>query len=270
MIDEPHYIIRGGDVGTARLRVMSRAMRSGTLAILSRAGLAPGLGVLDLGCGSGDVTVEIARIVGETGHVVGIDIDCIALTHAQSLAKARGVTVDWRQGRAEDLDGIGAFDLGYARFLLSHVPDPLDVPRRIRAAVRPGGWIVVEDIDITCHVHWPPCGALRRYVELYAAVARLRGVDPTVGPRLAAMFLDAGLTDVKVSITMPVFRTGDEKTIARLTLSAIADAAITAGLTDRAEVERLVAELEAHEANPRSIQSTAQVFQVIGRCPAEP
>jgi hypothetical protein len=84
------------------------------------------------------------------------------------------------------------------------------------------------------------------------------------------MSLDAGLTDVEVSITMPVFRTGDEKTIARLTLSAIADTAIAASLTDRAEIDRLVAELEAHEADPRSIQSTAQVFQVIGRCPAEP
>jgi hypothetical protein len=83
------------------------------------------------------------------------------------------------------------------------------------------------------------------------------------------VFLDAGLADVSVSISMPVFREGDGKTIARLTLSAIADAAIAAGLTDRAEVDRLLAEIEAHEADPRSIQSTAQVFQVIGRRPDE-
>ena len=61
------------------------------------------------------------------------------------------------------------------------------------------------------------------------------------------MFLDAGLADVSVSISMPVFREGDGKTVARLTLSAIADAAIGAGLTDRAEINRLLAEIEAHE-----------------------
>jgi hypothetical protein len=81
------------------------------------------------------------------------------------------------------------------------------------------------------------------------------------------MFLDAGLRDVEVSISMPVFRAGDGKSIARLTLSAIADAAIAAGLADRAELDRLLAEIEEHEADPRSIQSTAQVFQVVGRRP---
>jgi SAM-dependent methyltransferase len=244
-------------------------MRAGTLAVLSRAGVVPGVSVLDFGCGSGDVTVEIARIVGADGRVVGIDIDAGALACGRSLAGACGVSVEWRQGRAEDVDEDGRFDVAYARFLLSHLPDPLGMLRRMQRAVRPGGWVAVEDIDITCHAYWPASAAMRRYIELYSAVGRLRGVDPSLGPRLAAVFLDAGLADVSVSISMPVFREGDGKTIARLTLSAIADAAIAAGLTDRAEVDRLLAEIEAHEADPRSIQSTAQVFQVIGRRPDE-
>lgn len=78
--------------------------------------------------------------------------------------------------------------------------------------------------------------------------------------------IDIELENVEVSISMPVFRTGEGKTIARLTLPNIADAAISSGLTDRAEVDRLLGELATHEADPRSIQSTAQVFQVIGRC----
>jgi SAM-dependent methyltransferase len=229
----------------------------------------PGASVLDFGCGSGDATVEIARIVGGSGRVVGIDIDSGALACARSLAGACDVSVDWRQGHAEDLDENGQFDVAYARFLLSHLPDPLEMLRRMRRAVRPGGWVAVEDIDITCHAYWPPSAAMRRYIELYAAVGRLRGADPSLGPRLAAMFLDAGLSDVEVAISMPVFRAGDGKTIARLTLSAVADAAIGAGLTDRAEVDRLLAEIEEHEADPRSIQSTAQVFQVIGRRSAD-
>jgi hypothetical protein len=81
------------------------------------------------------------------------------------------------------------------------------------------------------------------------------------------LLIDAGLEDVHVSISMPVFRAGEGKTIARLTLSNIADAAIAAGLTNRAEVDRLLAELAEHETDPGSIQSTAQVFQAVGRRP---
>ena len=267
MTEGSHYIIRGGDAGAARLRVLSRVMRAGSMALLDRAGISPGLRVLDLGCGSGDTTVEIARIVGPNGRVVGIDMDDGVLAHARSLARDCGVEVDWM--RAEELDESDAFDIVYARFLLSHLPDPADALQRMRRTVRPTGRIVAEDIDITAHAHWPPSAAFRRYTELYTEAARARGVDPAIGPRLAAMLVDAGLTEVEVSISMPAFREGEGKTIARLTLLNIADTAIAAGLTDRSEIDRMLAEIAAHETDPRSIQSTAQVFQAIGRRPAE-
>jgi ubiquinone/menaquinone biosynthesis C-methylase UbiE len=266
MTDELHYIIRGGDPGAERLRVLSRAMRAGTLAVLDRAGLAPGLDVLDLGCGSGDATVEIAGLVGPTGRVVGIDMDDRVLAHARAASDASGLAIQWKQGLVEDVEEEASFDIAYSRFVLSHLRDPAGALQRMRRAVRPLGRIVVEDIDITTHSHWPPSAAFQRYIELYAATGRARGVDPVIGPHLAAMLIDAGLEDVEVSISMPVFRTGEGKSIARLTLANIADAAISAGLTNRLEVDRLLADLATHEADPRSIQSTAQVFQVIGCC----
>jgi ubiquinone/menaquinone biosynthesis C-methylase UbiE len=111
MKDEFHYIIRGGDAGAERLRVLSGAMRSGTLAVLDRAGIVPGLEVLDLGCGSGEVTLDIARRVGPTGRVVGIDMDDRELAHASAAADACGVAIEWKHGFAEDLDDEAAFDI---------------------------------------------------------------------------------------------------------------------------------------------------------------
>jgi SAM-dependent methyltransferase len=244
-------------------------MRTGTLAVLDRAGLAPGLDVLDLGCGGGDATIEIAQLVGPTGRVVGIDMDAGVLAHARAAADACGVSVHWRQSRIEDLDEESSFDIVYARFLLSHLPDPVDALRRMRIALRPHGRVVVEDIDIATHAHWPPSAAFQRYVELYAATGRIRGVDPSIGPRLPALLIDAGLEDIDVSISMPVFGRGEGKTIGRLTLSNIAETAIDEGLTNREEIDRLLADLAAHEADSRSIQSTAQVFQAIGHRSAD-
>lgn len=151
MNDDSHYIIRGGDPGAERLRILSRAMRPGTLAVLGRAGLAPGLDVLDLGCGGGDATVDIARLVGPTGRVVGIDMDDRVLAHVRSASDARGLSIQWKQGRVEDLDEDASFDMAYCRFVMSHLHDPAGALRRMRRAVRRSGKIVVEDIDITTH-----------------------------------------------------------------------------------------------------------------------
>jgi len=267
MANESHYIIRGGESGAERLHVLGRVMWPASLAVLGRAGLAPGMDVLDLGCGSGDMTLEIARVAGSNGRVVGIDMDAGVLAEAKRASEGSGLPIEWRQGRIEEVDEDGAFDLVYARFLLSHLPDPRDALRRMCRAVRPFSRVVVEDIDISAHVHWPPSAAFRRYVELYTATALARGADPGIGPRLPALLIDAGLEDVEVAVSMPVFRQGEGKTVARITLSNIAESAIAVGLTCREEIDRLLGELAGHEADPRSIQSTAQVFQVIGRRP---
>ncbi|UZR29535.1 methyltransferase domain-containing protein [Methylococcus mesophilus] len=267
MANESHYIIRGGESGAERLHVLGRVMWPASLAVLGRAGLAPGMDVLDLGCGSGDMTLEIARVAGANGRVVGIDMDAGVLAEAKRASEGSGLPIEWRQGRIEEVDEDGAFDLVYARFLLSHLPDPRDALRRMCRAVRPFSRVVVEDIDISAHVHWPPSAAFRRYVELYTATALARGADPGIGPRLPALLIDAGLEDVEVAVSMPVFRQGEGKTVARITLSNIAESAIAVGLTCREEIDRLLGDLAGHEADPRSIQSTAQVFQVIGRRP---
>ena len=69
------YVIRGGQQGYERLKVLARAHWPGTSALLERVVLHPGMRCLDLGCGGGDVTLELARLIGPDGHVTGIDMD---------------------------------------------------------------------------------------------------------------------------------------------------------------------------------------------------
>lgn len=268
MLQDSHYIIRGGDSGAQRLHLLARAFLPGTLNLLDRSGLGSGMKVLDLGCGSGDVTLELARRVGPDGKVVGIDMDERVLNHARNSAAAEGLPVDWRTGLAESLPGDETYDLVYSRFLLSHLTDPAAVLQRMRHALRPGGQVVIEDIDITSHTHWPPSRAFKRYIEIYSATAAAHGAHSSIGPALPGLLVDAGFADVDVSISMPVFRQGEGKSIARITLANIADAAIAAGFTTPEEIDRLLDELASHESDPRSIQSAAQAFQCVGRKPA--
>jgi SAM-dependent methyltransferase len=264
MDQKSHYIICGGEEGAKRLHVLSRAMKPASMSLLGRAGLVPGFEVLDAGCGSGDVTLEIARITGSDGRVVGIDMDESILHFARSASDICGFPVEWRCSCVEELEEERSFDMVYARFLLSHLPDPAGTLRRMLKAVRPGGRVVIEDIDIGTHVYWPINTSFQRYIDLYVEAGRKKGVDPDIGPRLPGLMVDAGFEDIDVSISMPVFLSGEGKSIARLTLADIADTVIELGLCNRSEIDQLLSELHAYETDPKSIQSTAQVFQVIG------
>jgi len=126
---------------------------------------------------------EPARLEGPHGSVVGIDIDGVKLSLAQQEAEHERLTnVAFQVRDATALDALGTYDLVYARFLLTHLRDPQMMVQQMVRAAKPGGVIVVEDLDhaaIFCH---PACAALDRHIRLYNQVVRLKGADPEIGP----------------------------------------------------------------------------------------
>jgi ubiquinone/menaquinone biosynthesis C-methylase UbiE len=143
------YAIAGGLAGKERLDVLHRVHGPATCELLDSIGVKRGARCLDAGCGGGHVSRELARRVGETGAVVGIDLDDVVLELARSDALAADTTnVEFRTSDASDLEMSG-FDLVFARFLLSHVDDAATVVRALVRALKPGGMMVVEDTDIS-------------------------------------------------------------------------------------------------------------------------
>src|SRR5262245_45549106 len=143
------YIIRGGEKGRARLVILSRILASSTNRLLDRAEPIAGAHIIDLGCGGGDVTLELARRAGDKGHVWGYDLDSKILELARAEAGAAG------QGNVTftEVDIEGAWPKRkvthiYARFILSHLTDPAAVVARAWKALEPGGAMIVEDIDM--------------------------------------------------------------------------------------------------------------------------
>lgn len=166
------YTITGGEQGKRRLNLLAEIMQPTTLRLLADAGLRRGDRCLDLGCGGGNVVLDIARLVGPDGSVTGVDFDPQILELARQDAKDAGAgNVEYHVADARIFDG-GPFDLIYARFLLSHLSEPGNVLARMRQLARPGGRIVVEDTDMSgcyCYPHDP---ANARFVELYTEVVR--------------------------------------------------------------------------------------------------
>jgi len=267
-VNGSHYIIRGGLQGRERLRVLSRVMEPVTGGLLSRIDMRPGARCLDVGCGGGDVSLQLASLVGDGGEVVGVDMDPSKLDFARQEAAEAGVdNVDYRELRVEDLDEHEAFDLAYARFLLTHLPDAEEGLRGMIAATRPGGTVVVEDVDMTGRFCHPPSPAFDRYEELYCTTARARGGDPDIGRRLPLMFLDTGLVNIGVRIEQPLGFDRDIKLMTPLTLETVADAIVAESLATQEEIDALIDDLYALVADPRTILTFPRVVQVWANRP---
>jgi 2-polyprenyl-3-methyl-5-hydroxy-6-metoxy-1,4-benzoquinol methylase len=167
------YVIRGGREGRERLRILGRALWPTTSTLFEYVGIYPAAQCLDWGCGGGDVTVSLARRLRE-GFVVGIDCDESKLDIARAEALEAGVhNVEFRVGDVTQTQAdLEKFDVVYARFLLTHLPDPVAALSNMVAAVSPGGSLVVEEIDFSGHFCDPESRAFWSYVDLYTKVAR--------------------------------------------------------------------------------------------------
>lgn len=111
---------------------------------LERLGVGPGWRCADVGAGGGDVAVALAAIVGRSGRVYAVDSDPLSRDEVARAAAAHSQVVAITQA-GEDLLLPEAVDLAFCRFLLLHVLDPQVVVARMAGAVRPGGWVVVQE-----------------------------------------------------------------------------------------------------------------------------
>jgi len=261
----PAYVIRGGAAGRERLRILGRVVQPTTRALLERAGVQAGLSCLDVGCGGGDATFELAQMVGPTGRVVGLDMDATKIELARREATQRQLEhVAFHVADAAE-DRGGEFDVVFSRFVLTHLPDPLATLTHMVRRLRPGGLAIVEDIDFRGHFCHPDNWAFRRYVELYIETVRRRGADANIGPRLPSLLRAAGCDGVAVQVVQPAGLTGEVKLIAAITMENIADAVLAEQLATHAEIDRLVDELHAIAADDQTLISLPRIVQAWGR-----
>ena len=265
-MNEHDYVIEGGVTGRDRLRLLSQVMGPENRKLLAEADIPAGASCVDLGCGGGDVTVELARTAGRTGKVLGIDKDAVVLDIARKEALDLGLTnVRFECHDVMTWQPQHDFDVVYARFLLTHLSDPLKVLRNVRSYLRPGGTVIIEDIDFRGHFSEPDCPALQRSVDLYSATVRNRGGDPDIGPRLPALLRDAGYQDIQMRMFHPAAMEGGIKYLICVTLESISAGVIEDGLVGPSELRETIDELDVFARDPLTILGGPRVFQVWGR-----
>jgi len=200
----------------ARLEAQGAALVPATRMIFAEAGIRPGMRVLDLGCGAGDVAFVAADLVGADGSVVGVDSSPDALARARLRAARRGLAqVQFVEGDINDPAPGGPFDAIVERLALWLVPDPAEVLRRQATVLRPGGMVVPIEYDLSMSRSLPE-NAFFTQVNSWLIEAFARAGLVMLGPQLWAIVQEAGLRPVGMIGIQPHFGLGDEVGLAYL------------------------------------------------------
>jgi SAM-dependent methyltransferase len=200
----PEYVLGSDEAEIARLQTQAASIAEPTALLLKRGGIAPGMRVLDLGTGPGDVAFQLAELVGADGSVTGVDRDPAQLAVAeQRRVKAGLANVTFRQGDVRTYVDDAQFDAVTCRLLLFHLPDATDVIAHHARALKPGGVFIAVDYDMDGVRALPPVELLERLGEWLEAGFRHAHADPRVGMRLPVYFAQAGLRDVETIGVQP-------------------------------------------------------------------
>lgn len=174
--------------------------------------LRPGRRVLDIGCGPGTLTCDLAALVAP-GEVVGVDRAGGVLEEARATAAGRGLTnVAFVVGDAYALDaGDASFDVVHAHQVLQHLTDPVRALAEMRRVCRPGGVVAARDADYAAFAWSPADPALDAWLALYRRLARANGAEPDAGRHLAAWARAAGFDEVVPSASVWCFATPEDR-----------------------------------------------------------
>jgi SAM-dependent methyltransferase len=191
------YALGRSDHEHERLTQQAMLLRGMTGRLLAAAGLVPGMRILDVGSGTGDVAFLAAELVGPRGAVVGVDVDGAALATARARAERLGLrNVGFVEGNVATAALGDDFDAAVGRLVLMHLDDPAQVLRTVAAQVRAGGAIAFQELDLDpgTSARSLPGGTLwdetgRLVIETFVRA----GVHARMGRHLHATFVAAGL-----------------------------------------------------------------------------
>lgn len=194
MTEEHTYLLGHSSPELERLQRQAQFYEPLTAQALYLAGIQPGMRVLDIGCGAGDVSLLLARMIGPTGEIIAVDTSAEALAVAERRLASAGIeNVHLIEDDIATIQLDAPVDAVVGRLILMHVQDPVGVLRNLSRALGPSGLLLMQEMDIGEGKSEPPVPLVEELLELCRQAFVRGGVDARPGLRLHDQFVAAGL-----------------------------------------------------------------------------
>ena len=263
-----HYILATGGKDAQRLRLLHEVYGPGTEAAIHRAGLKPGVRVVEVGCGSGNIACWAAEQVGPQGSVVGIDNSPGQIEQARQQAQKRGLTnIEFQLANAYSPKlPEGSFDLAYCRLVLMHLTDPLAALRAMRLLVKPGGTVLCEEMDLGVWLCDPPAEAFNQFATLNHILGQRRGEHFRLGASLHRLFGETGLQNPEIGSNFPMAVRGEKKRLLWMTFVEFAPELVREQIATQAVADGVAAEMKKLADDDTTLFGFPLVVQVSAKC----
>ena len=255
----------------ARMTALAALHNDATFRYMEKCGIAPGWNCLEIGAGDGSVARWMAARVGPAGRVLATDIDPRFMLQDGSANPAN------MEVRVHDIvtDSLpeGVYDLIHARLVLIWLPTRLSVLDKLVKALRPGGWLLIEDYDtrlVPPELAAPDATVAAKFAKMKDALLELmtrRGLGHTYARELHHRLRERGLVLVESHGAIATFAGGSPGAdLQQANFHQVHKAAIEAGLVSEAEFEEVMVLL----CDPQFTAFTPTMFSAMGRKPETP
>lgn len=249
----------GGEGERARLQLIGLARDSHTIRHLEEIGVSQGWRCIDVGSGGGSIARWLSKRVGPTGRVVATDLETDALEQA-ALAHVEVVRHDILIDELEAEE----FDIAHTRYLLIWLAQREEALRRIVSAVKPGGWVLVADVDLRPTAPARPSEVFARVLDAFFSTMTRAGADIEYGERLPTALEAEGLEEVQAEGIRSYTRGGSVSSRLRaMTLAGVRDEMVTGGNVSHQDIDETLTLL----ADPGFAWWTDTLWLARGRKP---
>lgn len=269
------YVLGTDPVELDRLGVQHRLWGDASHALWQRAGLQPGMCILDVGSGPGYASIDLAQLVGQAGRVVGVDEsegfigELNRRAGVLGLGHLSGLVGDVQALGDVLADREGLFDAAFARWVLCFVADPTSVIRGMADRLKPGGRVVLFDyFNYEGMTIAPREAVMEEVIAVIAEAWRARGGDPDVMGRMPGVLLEAGLEIEHLGVHQRIARPGEAMWAWPTTFYAsFLPRLVETGFLSEEKRVAFMAMWERASGDPSRFKALPPVWEIVARKP---
>jgi SAM-dependent methyltransferase len=256
MRDASYVFAVESDSGSERFAALAEIYDDATTRLIAALGIGCGAACLEVGAGGGSIAQWLAERVAP-GRVVATDRDTAFLERVA----LHGVELRRHDIEVDPLPE-NTFDLVHARLVVMHLTDAFGAIVRMVRALKPAGWLIVEEFDAGGAVGGPALGAVPKSSLAFRAVLEREGVDLGLGGRLPLLFKDAGLREIGGEMRSVLWRGGSPGArLMRANYAGLRDAMLATALVQPHEFADDIRRLN----DPEFLSATPTMWSVWGR-----